>query len=57
MIAVINPATGETIKTYREMSPAQVKIALEQAHEAFLKWRATDYAHRAGLMKKAASPT
>ena len=53
-IVAINPATGETIKTYREMQPAEVAAALEASHQAFLEWRRTSFAERATLMKKAA---
>ncbi len=53
-IVAINPATGETIKTYREMEPAEVAAALEASHQAFLEWRRTSFAERATLMKKAA---
>ena len=53
-IVAINPATGETIKTYREMQPAEVAAALEASHRAFLEWRRTSFTERATLMKKAA---
>ena len=54
MIEVINPATGEKVKTYEEMTPEEVKTAIENSHHAFQSWRKTDFSHRAGLMKKAA---
>jgi succinate-semialdehyde dehydrogenase/glutarate-semialdehyde dehydrogenase len=50
----INPATGETIATYPEMSPGDIANVIEQSHEAFLKWRTTSFAERARLMKAAA---
>ena len=50
----INPATGETIKTYDEMTPRQAAAAVAQAHEAFLAWRTMPFASRGRLMKKAA---
>jgi succinate-semialdehyde dehydrogenase/glutarate-semialdehyde dehydrogenase len=53
MVAV-NPATGETIKTYHEMTPEEVKAEIENANNAHLAWRKTDFAHRASLMKTAA---
>jgi succinate-semialdehyde dehydrogenase/glutarate-semialdehyde dehydrogenase len=52
-IKAINPATGEIIKTYEEMSPQEVNGIVERAHEAFLDWRKTNFAERAALMKKA----
>src|SRR5215813_1089345 len=49
----INPATGETLKTYEETAPAQVTRVIEHAHAAFLGWRQTGFAERARLMKRA----
>ena len=54
-IVSINPATGETIKTYDEMTPAQAAAAVVQAHEAWRAWRNTPFAERARLMKKTAA--
>ena len=45
----VNPATGKTIKTYEEMTPAEVEKIIVQSHEAHLAWKRTDFAHRAGL--------
>jgi succinate-semialdehyde dehydrogenase/glutarate-semialdehyde dehydrogenase len=50
----VNPATGKTIRTYEEMTPAEVEATIRQSHEAHLEWKRTSFAHRAGLMKKAA---
>src|SRR5262249_9373806 len=49
----VNPATGDTLKTYEEMAPAQVTRVIEQAHAAFLGWRQTGFAERAQVMKRA----
>lgn len=54
-IVSINPATGETVKTYDEMTPAQAAAAVVHAHEAWRAWRNTPFAERAGLMKKTAA--
>ncbi len=54
MLEVINPATGEKVRTYEEMTPEQVSQVIEQAHAAFLDWRRTDFSDRAPLMKQAA---
>ena len=54
-IVSINPATGETIKTYDEMTPAQAAAAVDQAHEAWRTWRRTPFAERARLMMRAAA--
>lgn len=53
-IRAVNPATGETINEYQEMTPEEVKSIIENAHEAFLGWRKTSFAERTGLMKNAA---
>src|SRR5262245_37335518 len=49
----VNPATGETLKTYEEMAPEQVSRVIEHAHTAFLDWRQTDFVERARVMKRA----
>lgn len=53
-IESVDPTTGETIKTYKEMAPEEVKKIIEKANEAFLSWRRTSMADRAKLMKNAA---
>ncbi|TET13182.1 MAG: NAD-dependent succinate-semialdehyde dehydrogenase [Dehalococcoidia bacterium] len=53
-IEAVNPTTGETIKEYEEMTPEDVRGAIEKSHQAFLGWRRTSFAERAKLMKKAA---
>ncbi|HEY5208545.1 MAG TPA: NAD-dependent succinate-semialdehyde dehydrogenase [Stellaceae bacterium] len=55
MIEAINPTTGQRIARYDEMSADAVAHAIERAHEQFLAWRTTAFAHRAGLMHKAAA--
>ncbi|MFL5237537.1 MAG: aldehyde dehydrogenase family protein, partial [Rhizomicrobium sp.] len=54
-IESLNPASGELIKRYAEMTPQQVNEAIEAAHAAFLKWRGTSFAERAEHMRKAAA--
>src|SRR5688572_24597147 len=51
---VVNPATGDTIKTYEEMTPADVGHVITQAHNAFLDWKQTPFAERSRLMQRAA---
>ena len=31
----VNPATGETLRTYDEMTPQQTAAAIEEAHAAW----------------------
>src|SRR3954463_5744066 len=53
-IATINPATGETLRTFEPHSDAFVSAALDKAHAAFLRHRLTSFAERAAHMRKAA---
>jgi succinate-semialdehyde dehydrogenase / glutarate-semialdehyde dehydrogenase len=53
-IVSVNPATGETIKIYDEMTPEEAAAAVAHAHEAWQRWRTTPFATRAKLMKKIA---
>lgn len=53
-IDAVNPATGETIKTYDEMTPEQTASAVEQAYAAWKSWRKASFSERAMPMRKAA---
>jgi succinate-semialdehyde dehydrogenase/glutarate-semialdehyde dehydrogenase len=53
-IATINPATGETLKTYAELSEAEVQRCLAAAVAAYASYRLTSFAERAGWMRQAA---
>ena len=53
-IATINPATGQTVKTYDEMSEADVERCLAAAATAYESYRLTSLAERAGWMRGAA---
>lgn len=50
----INPYNGEVLKTYDEMSPAEVDSAIAKADEAFRQWRETSFEHRAGFLRRVA---
>src|SRR5580693_4714244 len=52
--ATINPATGQTEKTFPSHTPAEVEMLLQQAFEAFLDYRTTSYAERARHLINAA---
>ena len=54
-IVSVNPATGQTIKTYDEMTPEAAGAAVAQAHETWRTWRTTDFSARGSLMKRAAA--
>jgi succinate-semialdehyde dehydrogenase/glutarate-semialdehyde dehydrogenase len=51
-IASVNPFTGETVKSYREMTPEEAAAAVAEAHDTWKSWRSTAFAERARLMKK-----
>ncbi|MEM9925470.1 MAG: NAD-dependent succinate-semialdehyde dehydrogenase [Cyanobacteria bacterium P01_D01_bin.50] len=53
-IATINPATGETLKTFESLSDAEVSNAVQTAHEAFGNYRKTSFKQRSEWMHKAA---
>lgn len=42
----INPATGESLKSYSLHSPQAAQHAIEEAHDTFLRWRTTSFAER-----------
>ena len=50
----INPFNGKTIKTYKEHSPKEIDKKIDQANQAWLKWRTTGFEVRAGYMQKLA---
>lgn len=53
-ITAINPATGELIKEYPELTPDEVQEAINKSNLAFQSWRKVKIYDRAKLMKKAA---
>ncbi|HEX6650168.1 MAG TPA: NAD-dependent succinate-semialdehyde dehydrogenase [Pyrinomonadaceae bacterium] len=53
-IASINPATGETLKTFSALSAAQIEEKLQLAAETFRTYRHTPMNERSRLMERAA---
>ncbi|MFE2145424.1 NADP-dependent succinic semialdehyde dehydrogenase [Streptomyces sp. NPDC059456] len=53
-IATVNPANGETLKTFEELGGDQIEQRLAAAHAAFRSHRTTDFAERARLLDRAA---
>jgi succinate-semialdehyde dehydrogenase / glutarate-semialdehyde dehydrogenase len=53
-IATVNPATGETIKTFEELSDDELDRRLATAARAFVDYRRTSFAQRAGWLTAAA---
>jgi len=52
-IATINPATGETVRTFEALSENEVASRLERASEAFQRWRVTPVGERAAIVRQA----
>src|SRR5262245_23381495 len=52
-IATINPATGETVRTFDALSESDVAARLERAARAFQQWRLTPVAERLGVVGRA----
>src|SRR6266852_930264 len=53
-IASINPATGETLKTFEPLTKAQIDEKLQQASDTFRVYRETSFAQRSAMMTRAA---
>lgn len=53
-IASINPATGETLKTFDALTPAQIEEKIQKAHDCFQTYRLLPFSRRAQWMRKAA---
>ena len=53
-IATVNPATGETLKTFEPLTDAELADRLERAAVAYRSYRLTSYAERAGWLRAAA---
>ncbi|MET7683078.1 NADP-dependent succinic semialdehyde dehydrogenase [Streptomyces sp. NPDC005423] len=53
-IATVNPANGETVKTYEPMDAEEIERRLRLAQDTFRTYRTTAFADRARLMHRAA---
>src|SRR5207248_6323099 len=54
-IQTINPTTGEVLETFEAYSQAQINEALDQAQQAFRKWRTISFAERGKYLHSVAS--
>lgn len=54
-IATINPATGETLQTFDELTAQELDKKLQLAADTFRTYRHTDFSERAVRMQQAAS--
>jgi succinate-semialdehyde dehydrogenase / glutarate-semialdehyde dehydrogenase len=53
-IATVNPATGETLRTFEPLGPDGIEERVAKAERAFRSYRDTDFASRAALLAAAA---
>jgi succinate-semialdehyde dehydrogenase/glutarate-semialdehyde dehydrogenase len=53
-LQAINPATGERLAAYEEMTFEEVRGIIDKAYKAYLNWRRTSFHSRAALMRQAA---
>lgn len=53
-IVSVNPADGNTLQNFAELSAAEIERALALAEETFRSWRRTAFANRAAKMLRAA---
>lgn len=53
-IQTINPATGEVLNSYQEISNDQVDRVIGNAHRAFISWRETSFPERTQKMMRVA---
>jgi succinate-semialdehyde dehydrogenase/glutarate-semialdehyde dehydrogenase len=52
-IATINPATGETVRTFDALTEPDVEARIERAARAFQQWRVVPVAERAAVVARA----
>ncbi len=53
-IATVNPATGETLRTFEPFGPEEVEARLARAEATFREYRTTDFTTRGDLLRRAA---
>ncbi|MFF7260590.1 NADP-dependent succinic semialdehyde dehydrogenase [Streptomyces sp. JV178] len=53
-IATVNPASGETLKTYEALGEEEIERRLATADRTFRTYRTTSFAERARLLRRAA---
>jgi succinate-semialdehyde dehydrogenase/glutarate-semialdehyde dehydrogenase len=53
-IATINPATGETVRTFDELTDSQIDQRLARASDTFATYRLTTFEQRSGWLRGAA---
>jgi succinate-semialdehyde dehydrogenase/glutarate-semialdehyde dehydrogenase len=53
-IATVNPATGQTLRTFTPLSESELDARLQGAADAFQRYRRTPLAERTRLLARAA---
>lgn len=53
--AVVNPATGETLRRYPTASDAEIGAAVDAGHASFADWRVRPIAERANVLRRVAA--
>lgn len=53
-IATINPANGQTIKTFNPLSDSEIEKKVALASKTFYEYRQVSFAERTKMMRKAA---
>lgn len=51
-VQTVNPATGEVIKTYRELDDGDIDKVVGEVHAAYQGWRETTFDERRACMKR-----
>jgi len=51
----VNPYNGRLLKTFKELTDAQLKVAIQTAASGFDPWRLKSFAQRARVVAKAAA--
>ncbi|MEA3049052.1 MAG: succinate-semialdehyde dehydrogenase / glutarate-semialdehyde dehydrogenase [Sphingomonadales bacterium] len=54
MFRSVNPATGEEIATYPELTPEELEAKVARAADAYRRWRTTPYDERTALLSRIA---
>lgn len=54
-IATINPATGETLKTFEPLNDREIAAKLDKAYQAYQQYQKTSFSERSHCMQRAAA--
>lgn len=51
VISTVNPATGEKLQDYEQMTTSELNQAIEACHEAFMRWKFVSHEERAEILQ------